>query len=149
VQQEGTQALVKWLSSGGLGGAPTIWELEPIDGYSFTRPEVTKYVDPLLVFTELEYKPDTVSTTLPYWRAVFETTKNDELGTLFWELTKDPKEPNKLFVVHAYENQDYLLNVHAPSKAMQAALEHGKDIRIGMKFHMLKVQGGFLYKDTK
>jgi quinol monooxygenase YgiN len=149
VQQEIAQALVKWLSFGGLCGAPKIWELEPIDGYSFTRPEVIKHVDPLLVFTELQYKPDTVSTTLPYWKAVFETTKNDELGALFWGLTKDPKEPDKLFVVHAYESQEYLMNVHAPSTAMQATLEHGKDIRIGINFHMLKVHGGFLSKDTK
>ncbi|RFU28494.1 hypothetical protein B7463_g7829, partial [Scytalidium lignicola] len=115
MQQDGVQAMGKWMSAGGLDSAPTIWELEHIDGFNFTRPEVTRHADPFVIFTEIDYKPDTGSSTLPYWKAVVEAGENDELGTLVYGICRDPKNADKLFVVHAYESRDYLMDVHVPN----------------------------------
>ncbi|KAL7943904.1 hypothetical protein V8C42DRAFT_346282 [Trichoderma barbatum] len=146
-QQDTVQEMIKWLGSGGLSSAPIIHQLEPLEGCnSFTRSEVINYSDLLVVFSEVEYKPDTASTTYSYWQDIVSTSRAERPGTFVYGVWKDIKQPNKLFIFHAYESVDYLMNVHVPSKAIQAMLENEKDIRICLRPWMLQKKGGFLYK---
>ncbi|SPO06593.1 uncharacterized protein DNG_09283 [Cephalotrichum gorgonifer] len=140
------QKLLEWTQSGTLANAPEVSALDQLEGFEFARSEVSTHPDPLLVFTELEYKPGGAETILPYWRAVFEKTQNDEPGALLWQLAKNTNNPDKLFVLHVYESRDYLMTVHASSKELKECQSFGENIQTGMKLRFLKIQGGFLYK---
>lgn len=138
------------MGSGGLNSAPTIYQLEPLEGCnSFTRPELANHADPFVVFSEVEYKPGTASTTHSYWQDIVSTSKAERPGTLIYGVWKDINQPDKLFMFHAYESMDYLMKVHVPSKPVQAMLENEKDIRTGLRPWMLQKKGGFLYKGPK
>ncbi|KAL7904283.1 hypothetical protein GGI35DRAFT_204648 [Trichoderma velutinum] len=142
--------MIKWLESGVLNSAPTIHQLEPLEGCNnFTRPEVASHADPFVAFSEVEYKPGTASKTYAYWQDIINTSRVDRLGTLVYGVWKDISQPNKLFMFHVYESMDYLMNVHVPSKPVQAMLENEKDIRIGLRPWMLQRRGGYLYKTLK
>jgi quinol monooxygenase YgiN len=75
-----------------------------LEGFEFTRPEVATHPDPFLVFTDIEYKPGKVETVIPFWKGVFERTRDDEKGALYWQLARDSMTPYKVFIAHAYES---------------------------------------------
>lgn len=142
--------MIKWLGSGHLNSAPTIHQLEPLEASNnFTKPEVANHADPFVAFSEVEYRPDTASKTYAYWQDIVNTSRAERPGTLIYGVWKDIKQPNKLFIFHAYDSMDYLMKVHVPSKPVQAMLENEKDIRIGLRPWMLQRRGGYLYKDLK
>lgn len=149
MEQAQVQDMLKWMNSGNLAGEPELFMLDQAQGLDFIRPQVKTHPDPLLIVTDLGYKPDTAESTIPYWKAVFETTRDDEQGALLWQLAKDQKNPDRLLVVHAYESRDYLMSVHAISKALKESQAHGKEIQTGIKVYFLKVVGGYLYRETK
>lgn len=149
MEQAHTQDMHKWMNSGNLASEPDVFMLDQAQGLDFVRPQVKTHPDPLLIVTDLEYKLGTAKSTIPYWKAVFETTRDDEQGALLWQLAKDPKNPDRLFAVHAYESRDYLMSVHAVSKAIKECQAHGKEIQTDIKPYFLKVVGGYLYRETK
>ncbi|KAJ4854370.1 uncharacterized protein T069G_11349 [Trichoderma breve] len=149
-QEDAVKEMINWLRPGVLNSAPTIHRLEPLEGCNnFTRPEVANHADSFIVFSEVEYKPDTASKTHAYWEDIVNTSRAERPGTLIYGVWKDINQPNKLFIFHAYESMDYLMKVHVPSKPVQAMLENEKDLRIGLRPWMLQMRGGYLYKDLK
>lgn len=145
--EPGVKALIEWIGTGKvLEGAPRILDLQYVDDFYFSRGEVSKHEDPCVVIAELDYKPDTVQQSIPYWKAVADTGREKEAGTLVYGILRDPKEQNKLFTVEAYDSKEYLLDVHAKSKAVDESIKNTKHLREGLKHHFLKIQGGFLYK---
>lgn len=149
-QQDAVKEMANWMRPGVLNSAPSIRRLEPLEGCSnLTRPEVANHADPFVVFSEVEYKPDTASKTYASWEDIVNTSRAERPGTLVYGVWKDINQPNKLFIFHAYESKDYLMQVHVPSKPIQAMLENEKDIRIGLRPWMLQTRGGYLYKDLK
>lgn len=126
-QQGAVKEMIKWLGLGVLKSDPIIRQLELLERCSnFTRPEVANHAGPLVVFSEVEYKPDTASKTHAYWEDIVNTSRAERPGTLVYGVWKDINQPNKLFIFHAYENMDYLMKVHVPSKPVQAMLENEK-----------------------
>jgi quinol monooxygenase YgiN len=146
MEQAHVQDMLKWTSTGILAGEPEVFMLDKVQGFDFVRPEVKTHSDPLLLVTDIDYKPGTAESTIPYWKAVFETTRDEEQGALLWQLATDPNNPDRLLVVHAYESRDYLMSVHATGKALKECQAHGKDIQTGIKPYFLKVVGGYLTK---
>ncbi|KAL6693011.1 hypothetical protein J3F84DRAFT_396496 [Trichoderma pleuroticola] len=147
-QQDTVKEMINWLRPGVLNSAPIIHRLEPLEGWSnFTRPEVANHANLFVVFSEIEYKPDTASKTHAYWEDIVNTSRAERPGTLIYGVWKDTNQPNKLFIFHAYESMDYLMKVHVPSKPVQAMLENEKDIRVGLRPWMLQTRGGYSYKD--
>lgn len=147
--QPGVQSMVQWIASGNaLESAPRQLDLEYIDGFDFTRKQAAETQDPCVVLAELDYKPDTVQKSIPYWKAVVETGRENEPGTLVYGILKDPKEQHKLFTVEAYESKEYLTDVHVKSKAIEESIKNTKHLRDGLKHQFLKVRGGFLHKDS-
>lgn len=145
--QPHVQSMVEWMGTGNvLGGEPRLFDLQYLDGFDFSRKEVAGVQDPFVAFAELDYKPDTVQQSIPYWKAVVETGRQDEPGTVVYGILKDPKESNKLFALEVYESKEYLTNVHVPSKAIQESIKNTKHLREGLKHEFLKVRGGYLYK---
>ncbi|KAL7955535.1 hypothetical protein V8C34DRAFT_327053 [Trichoderma compactum] len=135
--------MINWLRPEVLDSAPTIRRLEPLEGCSnFTRPEVANHADRFVVFSEVEYKPDTALKTYAYWEDVVSTSRAERPGTLVYGVWKDINQPNKLFIFQTYESMDYLMKFHAPSKPVQAMLENEKDIRVGLRPWMLQTRGG-------
>ncbi|KAH8802945.1 hypothetical protein F5884DRAFT_756251 [Xylogone sp. PMI_703] len=144
MQQAPIQQLGAWLA-GGLDEAPKIWTLDVLEDSSFTKPEVTKHANPTVVFTELGYKPGTLRLTLPYWKAVADISKT-ESGTFVWGAALDPEDADKLAIIHVYENQEYLVKVHATSKEMQEVQNFTADLRTQLTPYFLKLVGGYLWK---
>ena len=138
--------LGEWLQSGSLAKNPEIHFLEVVEGLDLARPGLATHKDPVLLVTELEYRPGTAETILPHWKSVYEKTRDDESGALLWQLLKDPKDPNKLYVVHAYESRDYLINVHAASKELKEMQAFSKGIQTRVAPIFLRKESGFLYK---
>ena len=134
------------LETGLLSKEPEVLLLDQLEGFELGRPEAATQADPVLVWTELQYKPGTAESILGHWKSVFETTRDDEQGALLWQLAKNPNDANKLYVVHAYVSRDFLLNVHATSKALKETQAFGKDIQTGVVPVFLKLHAGFLYK---
>lgn len=125
---------------------PTLHVLEFIPPLSFNREEVLKHEDPHVIFATLDYIPGGVETSIPYWKAVVETGRDNEPGTLVYGILKDPNTVNRLCTIEAYESADYLRDVHVPSQAIQNSIANTKHLRTGLKHNFLKKKAGFLYK---
>jgi quinol monooxygenase YgiN len=140
--------MISWMGTVPLlTGAPTIHQLEFIPSFSFSRPQVATSPNAHIIFATLDYKPDTIPTSLPYWKAVVDTSKNDELGTLLYGICKDPADGNKLYTLEAYESKEYLTNVHVKSKAIEESIKNTKHLRDGLKHTFLKLEAGYLFKE--
>jgi quinol monooxygenase YgiN len=143
------QDMIAWMSTVPLlEGTPTVYSLEFIPGFSFSRPQVAIQENPHVIFAALDYKPNTVPTSLPYWQAVVDTSKNDEPGTLLYGICRDAADENKLFTVEAYESKEYLTDVHVKSQAIAESIKNTKHLRNGLKHTFLKLQAGYLYKES-
>ncbi|KAF4466718.1 4-coumarate- ligase [Fusarium albosuccineum] len=125
---------------------PDVHILQYIPDFRFTREEVVKHPDPHVIFAELDYIPGGIDTSIPYWKAVVETGRDNEPGTLVYGILKDTQKENRLCSIEAYESPEYLKDVHVPSKAIQNSIANTKHLRTGLKHHLLKKQVGFLYK---
>jgi quinol monooxygenase YgiN len=145
----GVKDIVDWSTTDAiLECAPTVYQLEFIDDFHFAKPSVTAHSDPYVVFAQLDYKPDTMPISLPYWKAVVDTSNHDESNTLVYGICRDPEDKDKLYTVEAYESKEYLMDVHAKSNAIAESIKNTKHLRSGLKHTFLKVEGGFLYRDT-
>ncbi|RSL87547.1 hypothetical protein CDV31_016232 [Fusarium ambrosium] len=145
VSQPHIQQLAEWLKSG-EAGEPQLQFLNQLEGFDLTRPEVATHPDPLLLLTDIQYKPGKVEAVLPCWRGVFERTRDDEEGALHWQLARDSKHPDRILVAHTYESRDYLLTVHAAGKELKELQAFVKDIQVSMKPVFLKIEGGYLHR---
>lgn len=63
---------------------PDVHILEYLPEFRFDRQEVLTHADPYIAFAELDYIPGGVETSIPYWKAVVETGREDEPGTLVY-----------------------------------------------------------------
>ncbi|KAF4972969.1 hypothetical protein FZEAL_9454 [Fusarium zealandicum] len=105
---------------------PDLHILEYLPDLRFVRDEVREHKDPHVIFAELDYIPGGVDTSIPYWKAVVETGRDHEAGTLVYGILKDTQKENRLFSIEAYESPDYLRDVHVPSEAIQnTSSKHG------------------------
>jgi quinol monooxygenase YgiN len=148
METAGVKDMIKWSTTEKLfGDAPTIHQLEFIDGFDFSRDSVNQAPDPHVLFADLGYQSGTVPQSLPYWKEVVETGRNDEPGTLMYGVLKDPASPDKLYVLEAYESAQYLADVHVPSKAIQDSVKNTKHLRTGLKHTPLKLHAGFLHRE--
>lgn len=144
---EGVKKMIDFMSTNSLlDGAPTVHMLEYVDGFEFSRPEIIDSSDPFVVFAELIYKPDQVSTSLPYWEQVVKTSKADEPKTLVYGIAKDAKDPNTLYTVEAYDSETALRDVHAKSKAIDESIKNTKHLRESLKHNILKFHSGYLHR---
>jgi len=127
-----------------LEGTPRIYQLEPIG--SFTKPEIEQQSDPWMVFATIDYKPGLTVESVLYWKAVIETSKNDEPGTFVYGILKTKEPSDSLYSLEAYESKEYLWDVHAKSGAIAENVKNTKDMRTGLKHEFLKLHAGYLYK---
>uniref|UniRef100_A0A8H7K701 ABM domain-containing protein n=1 Tax=Bionectria ochroleuca TaxID=29856 RepID=A0A8H7K701_BIOOC len=97
--------------------------------FSFSRPTAAIHSDPHVIIAELDYVPGGVETSTRYWKAV------------------DPNAENKLYTFEAYESPEYLKSVHVPSDAVAENIKNTKHLRTGLKHNVLKMIGGYLYKE--
>lgn len=140
----------KWMTSTPvLETAPTFHQLKFIDGFHFTRPTIRDQSDPHIIFATLDYKPDTVPVSLPYWKAVVDTSANDEPGTLVYGICKDPNNKDKLYTIEAHNSEEYLKDVHVKSDAIAESIKNTKHLRNGLTHTFLKLEAGFLYRDNQ
>lgn len=138
-----------WLSTGQVFDpetAPQVHMLEYIPGFRFTREAIATHPDPHVMFAMVDYIPSGVETAIPYWKAVVETGRDNEPGTLTYGVAKDPNTVNRLCLLEAYESPEYLKEVHVPSKAIEQSIANTKHLRTGLKHLIMKKKAGFLYK---
>lgn len=148
MQTPGVQDMIKWSTAEKVfGDAPTIHQLEFIDGFEFSRVGVDATKDPHVLFADLSYQSGTVAQSLPYWKEVVETGRNDEPGTLVYGVLKNPANQDKLYVLEAYESKQYLADVHVPSRAIQESVKNTKHLRTGLTHTALKLVAGFLHRE--
>lgn len=148
---EAAQALHTWLQSVPIfseADQPTSFSLQYLGPeFEFSRPEATQNADPHVIFAELDYSPGGSATAVPYWKAVVETGRGREPGTLAYGVMRDLDQEEKLATFEAYESADYLKDDHVASDAIAASIANTKHLRTGLKQHLLKRVLGFLYKD--
>ncbi|KAH7023998.1 4-coumarate-CoA ligase [Ilyonectria destructans] len=125
---------------------PDVHILEYLPEFRFDRQEVLTHADPHIAFAELDYIPGGVDTSIPYWKAVVNTGREDEPGTLVYGILKDSQKENRLCAFEVYESAEYLKDVHVPSEAIQSSINNTKHLRTGLKHHFLQKKGGFLYR---
>lgn len=113
------------------------------DDFTFWRPEVAKHPDPHVIFAELDYIPGGAATATPYWKAVVDTGREKEPGTLAYGILRDPANAERLATFEAYESPEYLKDVHVPSDAISKSIKNTKHLRTGLKHNLLKKVGGF------
>ncbi|KAF7563971.1 hypothetical protein G7046_g169 [Stylonectria norvegica] len=137
--------LIEFLTNAGV--ETTIHFLEYLPNFGFTRDAILTHPDPHVMFAELDYYPGGVDTSIPYWKAVVESGRENEPGTLMYGILKDPSKENRLVSIEAYESPAYLMEVHVPSKAIQESIGNTKHLRTGLKHHIMKRRGGFLLRE--
>ncbi|CAM1505000.1 Fc.00g106370.m01.CDS01 [Cosmosporella sp. VM-42] len=145
----GVKAITSWFADGTVldpSVSPSIHTLEYLPNFRFSREEVLSHPDPHVIFGILDYIPGGVETSIPYWKAVVETGRKQEPGTLVYGILKDVKNEKRLCSIEAYESPAYLMDVHVPSKAIQESIGNTKHLRMGLKHHFMKKEGGFLHR---
>lgn len=121
----------------------------PVDqSINFVRPRVAQNVDTILILTEAVYKQGFAEQVLPSLKAMARTSYADEPDTLLCGVWKDPEVNEKVFFLHAFESVDRITKAHVPSKTMENLMSHGREFITATNAHILKVVGGFIYKDT-
>ena len=148
---DGVKALIQLFADGAVldpSISPIIHTLEYLPNFRFSREEVISHPDPHVVFCALDYIPGGVETSIPYWKAVVETGRDHEPGTLVYGILKDPKNENRLCALETYESPEYLMDVHVPSKAIQESIANTKHLRTGLKHHFMQKKGGFLHRKS-
>ena len=55
------------LQTGLLAKEPEVLLLDQIEGFGLAGPEAATHPDPVLVWTELQYKPGIAESILPHW----------------------------------------------------------------------------------
>lgn len=148
-----------WLQDPPKVSAGQLHLLQYLDqGFGFTRAEVKKDAaakDPTyglhVIFAELDYVEGGVGKATPYWKAVVDTGRDNEPGTLAYGIYKPNKVPegeeNKaLKTFEVYESVEYLKDVHVPSDAISESIKNTKHLRTGLKHHLLRKVYGFLDK---
>src|ERR1700710_800252 len=136
---QGVKDMIQFMTSEPvLAGAPVVHMLEYIDGFEFSRSDINKTSNPYVVYGQIIYKPDTLAESLPYWKQVVQSSKEQEPKTLVYGIAKDPKDPNSLFSVEAYENEAALKEVHVKSKAIDDSIKNTKHLRESLQHTFLK-----------
>ena len=126
---------------------PVIHELQYISSdFEFSRPGARTIADPHVIFAELHYIPGGVATSIPYWKAVVDTGRDKEPGTLAYGILRDSSKEDKLASFEVYESPEYLKDVHVPSDAITQSIKNTKHLRTGLKHNILKKVAGYLYK---
>ncbi|KAK3317397.1 hypothetical protein B0T19DRAFT_291080 [Cercophora scortea] len=132
-----------------------------VPALGFVRPSLARHADPCIVVEEVEYEKDRIKETLPGWRAVVEAARDKEIGTLMLGVYPYHRDAfagegggqavgsEKLFVVGAYESEEYWRDVHGglgeSLEGVTAATVQG---RIGHERAVMKMKGGFLVRDS-
>lgn len=146
---KGVKDMIAWVTTNDvLAAPPTVHQLEAIPGLTFSRPTILTAKNPHIVVAELSYRPGYAEASLPYWKAVVQSSQNNEPGTLVYGICKDVKDPDKLFTVEAYESKDYLMGVHVKSQAISESIKHTKDWRLSLKHTLLRLEAGFLHRES-
>ncbi|KAF2104229.1 hypothetical protein NA57DRAFT_70446 [Rhizodiscina lignyota] len=126
-----------------LEGNPQVYNLQTL--HVLTRPEANR-ADSYIVFGIISYVKGKVAEGLPFWKAVFETTKTDEPGSFGYCVCRDEEEnPDELYTVEVYESEKYLWDVHAKSHAVKANMKT-MHIREGLQRYFLKLVAGYFHK---
>lgn len=151
IKSTGVQELLAWFQTVPIFAEtdpPTIHRWQYLSSsFEFSRPEVAKHPDPHVVFAELDYVPGGAATAMPYWKAVVETGRDMEPGTLVYGVLRDTNKEEKLGILEVYESPDYLKEVHIPSDAVSESIKSTKHLRTGLQHHLLRKVSGYLYKD--
>lgn len=114
--------------------------------HKMSRPEADTAQDPYIVFGQVTYKPGMRETGLPYWKPVFETTRDDEDGSFVYAVGTKADDENIICTLESYKSKDYLWDVHVKSDAVQENMKT-KDIRSGLSHTLLKIREGWFHKE--
>jgi len=119
-------------------------------GPTFTRPSVTKYDDPYVIFASFDYQQgtlDQVVTGKGGWSDLVASLEREQQGTLSYTVLADEKA-NMLRTVEIYESKEYLENEHLKSEAVKANQQQNGAMRTGdNKVWRLKRVTGYLFKE--
>ncbi|KAF3354560.1 hypothetical protein VDGD_02113 [Verticillium dahliae] len=140
-------AMQVWMGEN-LGPKPPTMHIltYPSDSFQFTRQQVNKHTDPWIIIAELNYMVGGVGTSLPYWQAVVDQGREEEVGTFVYGILKDEGTVERLFTMEAYESEAYLKDVHVKSDAIAASIRDTKHLRTGIEWSFLRLVAGFLHK---
>jgi hypothetical protein len=128
-----------------LLGPPTIHTL--LVTSTFTRPSISSHADPYIVFGTITYKPNTRDAAIEGFGTVSKEAEKTEPGTLMHNVGRNKDEENKINTLEAYESEKYLWDSHAVSVAVKANIESMKDARTDLELVLLKLVGGYFYKE--
>ncbi|CRK29812.1 hypothetical protein BN1723_014525 [Verticillium longisporum] len=140
-------AMRAWMSEN-VGPKPPMMHIltYPSDSFQFSRQQVNKHTDPWIIIAELNYIVGGVGMSLPYWQAVVDQGREEEVGTLVYGILKDEDTVERLFTMEAYESEAYLNDVHVKSDAIAASIKNTKHLRTGIEWSFLRLVVGFLHK---
>lgn len=151
INSTGVQELLAWFQTVPIFAEtdpPVIHSLQYLSpSFEFSRPEAAKHPDPHVVFAELDYVAGGVATATPYWKAVVETGRDMEPGTLAYGVLRDTHKEEKLATLEVYESSDYLNEVHIASDAISESIKNTQHLRTGVQHHLLRKVSGYLYKN--
>lgn len=115
--------------------------------FEFSRSVPSKITDPHVIFAELDYVPGGVAIATPYWKAVVDTGREKEPGTLAYGVLGDKTKEERLCTFEVYESPEYLKSVHVPSNAISESIKNTKHLRTGLKHNLLRKVGGFVSRE--
>lgn len=115
--------------------------------FEFSRLIPKSLTDPHVIFAELDYVPGGVDKATPFWKAVVDTGREKEPGTLAYGVLGDKEKQDRLCTFEVYESPEYLKDVHVPSDAISESIKNTKHLRTGLQHNLLKKVGGFLSRE--
>ena len=139
------QALLKLFKAECLLDEPTkVYTLDSL--YTTSRPEADTTPDPFINFAEISFQPGTSSQYMPYFKRIFESTRDQEDGTFVYTLASTEEAPDKLFTLESYVNKDYCWNVHVAGDAVQENIRAVGHLRTNLKHTFLRSYAGYFVK---
>ncbi|KAK3395058.1 hypothetical protein B0H63DRAFT_533555 [Podospora didyma] len=126
---------------------PTVQNLTVVDGTNFVKPEFAKAADPYIVVEAQTYLQGGLHHALEHWEEEVDASRQEN-GTLAFGLYTDPANKNGLWIVAAYESEEYLTNTHAKSPTALEVEEHTSGMRKSLQRTLLQKSGGFLYRGS-
>ena len=108
---------------------------QPVLGYPFRK---TSTQEPYSVIGEIKYHEGKRPVGIEAWRKVIDSVEVNEEDTYTYLFSEDMDDEQTLCSFERYVSKSFLWDVHVPSNVIQQNIAKQKDIRTGLRLHLLR-----------
>ena len=116
--------------------------LESAAGFPFRDRRTANLSGLHTMMAKINYFPGTRTEGITHWDTVGKAVEvTEEEGTFCYWFLADKEDVNILWSLEMYKDEEYLWDVHVPSKAIQSNIATQKEIRSGLGMRVFETIG--------